>query len=353
MEHRYLPSNDRGWRKRRLWLLLVLPSVLAILSWRAWPPGDTDPPPVAGLPAAPDVQPAPPGAVVQEDPSDGEDLAPAVQAEQPALLSDDTNLSFARRAGLHRAENPLRLTASAAIVVDAESGETLFARNDTAILPIASLTKLVTAMVLLDSGASLRQRITIADVDVDRLRHSRSRLRVGTRLARGEALRLALMSSENRAAHALARTHPAGLEAFVRQMNAKAREIGAAHATFADPTGLSNANRATARDVAAIVAAAAKYPLLRQYSTTSRHVGRYGKRRLTYLNSNRLVRLDRWPVSLQKTGYIVEAGWCLAMTLRVAGRPVNVVLLDAGSVRHRGEDARKLRRWLAKGAPGK
>lgn len=272
---------------------------------------------------------------------------PAPQASVPALLSDDTNLSFARRSDLHRAANPLQLTASVGFAVDASSGEVLYARNDQAVLPIASLTKLVTAMVLLDEGVSLRRRITIAAEDVDHLRNSRSRLPVGTRLTRDVALRLALMSSENRAAHALGRTFPGGLDEFVRQMNLKAKEILALHATFVDPTGLSNANQATARDVASIVAAASRYSLIRRYSTTKRYFASFGKRKLTYLNSNRLVRYDRWPIKLQKTGYIVEAGQCLTLMLQVAGRSVIVVLLDAGSIQHRSEDARKLRRWIS------
>ncbi|RYY92618.1 MAG: hypothetical protein EOO24_28640, partial [Comamonadaceae bacterium] len=174
----------------------------------------------------------------------------------------------------------------------------------------------------------------------------RSRLRVGTRLSRGEALRLALMSSENRAAHALARTFPGGMDDFVRRMNLKAQQVGAVHASFVDPTGLSNANRASARDVAALVTAAAGYPQIRTHSTTSSHQARLGGQRLTYLNSNRLVRHDRWQMQVQKTGYIVEAGFCLATTMQVAGRRVALVLLDAGSRGQRDEDARRLRRAL-------
>ena len=296
-------------------------------------------------------QPAPPLAPTEALAADDE---PPPQASVPTLTSDDRNLSFARRAGLHRVANPLQLTASVAYAVDASSGEVLYARNDLAILPVASLTKLVMAMVVLDSGASLNERITIADADIDRQRHSRSRLAVGTQLTRATALRLALMSSENRAAHALGRTYPGGRDAFVQRMNLKARELGAVHATFVDPTGLSNANQATAQDVALIVAAASKYQPIRQYSTTARYSGRFGNRQLTYLNSNRLVRHDQWPITLQKTGYIVEAGQCLALMTKIAGRSVIVVLLDAGSFAHRIDDARKLRQWLAKrGAPGR
>jgi D-alanyl-D-alanine endopeptidase (penicillin-binding protein 7) len=223
----------------------------------------------------------------------------------------------------------------------------LYARNDRAILPIASLTKLLTGIVLLESKVPLSDRIRITRDDVDVLRHSRSRLQVGTTITRREALRLALMSSENRAAHALARTSPGGVEAFVTAMNERARALGMHHSTFVDPTGLSNGNRATARDVATLVAAAARYPLLRSYSTTSSRVVKLGRQKLRYLNSNRLVR-GGWPIQLQKTGYIVEAGQCMAMALRTGGRQLVMVLLDSGSLSTRQEDAQRLRRWLAR-----
>lgn len=339
------PSRGRLRRRRLALLVVLLLSMLAVLAWWRLPFTPASRPPDASH-ANTQAHPVRPPAPVKEDSPVAPDDGPMPQANLPAFLSDDTNLSFARRAGLHRAENPLGLTATAVIAIDAQTGETLFSRNATVALPIASLSKLLTAMVVLDSGVPLSARIAITSNDVDRLRNSRSRLQVGTRLSRSEALRLALMSSDNRAAHALARTHPDGIDEFVQRMNVKAQNVGAVQATFTDPTGLSNANRATARDVAALVAAAAKYPLLRQFTTTSKYLARFGKRRLTYLNSNRLVRLARWPIRLQKTGYIVEAGWCLAMTLRVSRRSINVVLLDSGSVAQRDEDARKLRRWL-------
>jgi D-alanyl-D-alanine endopeptidase (penicillin-binding protein 7) len=326
------------------------------------------PAPDAGAPPVLAPSPAAPRAPVAGAPAPAESRAPAATAPhattqpedaagegayEPPLVSDNTNLSHARRAGLHRAANPLRLTASAALALDAATGEVLYARNDDAILPIASLTKLLTGIVLLESRLPLQERIRIERADVDTLRHSRSRLRVGTELTRREALRLALMSSENRAAHALARTSPGGVAAFVAAMNAKAAELGMDHARFADPAGLSNANRATARDVAALVVAASDYPLLRTYSTTKRYRAVFGKRQLRYLNSNRLVRRTDWPILLQKTGYIVESGQCMTMATRVGGRQVVLVLLDSGSRKTRGQDARKLRNWLARqGKPG-
>jgi D-alanyl-D-alanine endopeptidase (penicillin-binding protein 7) len=262
--------------------------------------------------------------------------------------SDDPDLSLARRAGLHRTPNPLHLTASVALALDGSTGEVLHARNEQAILPIASLTKLLTAIVLLDAELPMAQPIRITRDDVDTLRNSRSRLRVGTTLTRRHALQLALMSSENRAAHALARTYPGGVPAFVAQMNRKAAELGMSHSRFADPTGLSNANRATARDVATLLLAAAKYPSVRSYTTTKRHVATLGGRRLQYLNANRLVRHSDWPIVVQKTGYIVEAGQCMAMLTRTGDRSLVLVLLDAGSVTTRAQDARTLRRWSSR-----
>jgi D-alanyl-D-alanine endopeptidase (penicillin-binding protein 7) len=284
----------------------------------------------------------------------GDDLAPGEEATlpprafAPVLASGNTNLSFAHRAGLHRTPNPLRLTASVALAMDARDGQVLYARNERAILPIASLTKLLTGIVVLEARLPMSERIRITRDDVDTLRHSRSRLRVGTTLTRAHALQLALMSSENRAAHALARTFPGGVPAFVARMNRKAKELGMEGSRFVDPAGLSNGNRATARDVATLVVAASKYTVLRQDSTTKRHVAVFKARRLQYLNSNRLVRYKAWPIELQKTGYIVEAGHCMAMLTRTRGRPVVLVLMDAGSVKERGLDARKLRVWVSR-----
>jgi D-alanyl-D-alanine endopeptidase (penicillin-binding protein 7) len=329
----------------------------------ALPPGGLGPPapdaaiPPPLLPPLPDRQaagqeppaPAPEDSATADEAEPPTAAAPPVpRAAEPPLLSDNTNLSHARRAGLHREANPLNLTASVALVVDQKTGEVLYSRNELAILPIASLTKLLTGIVLLESKVPLSQRIRITRDDVDTLRHSRSRLRVGTTLTRREALRLALMSSENRAAHALARTFPGGTGAFVAAMNRKAAELGMEHSTFVDPTGLSNGNRATGLDVATLVAAASKYPLLRTYSTTERRQVRFGKRRLQYLNSNRLVRHTDWPILLQKTGYIVEAGQCVAMATRTAGRVVTLVVMDAGSVKTRSNDLRKMRKWAAR-----
>ena len=303
-------------------------------------------------PALPDQPEAAP-AVAQGDAASPPAAVPASGPYVPTLTSANTNLSFARRAGLHRAANPLRLTASAALVIDDDSGKVLYARNEDAILPIASLTKLLAAMVLLDAKLPMGARIRITKDDVDRLRYSRSRVPVGTTMRRAEALRLALMSSENRAAHALARTYPGGVTAFVQAMNEKAAQLGMRGSTFADPTGLTNRNRAPATDVARLVAAAARYPRLRSYTTIRRHRAVFGKRRVPYLNANRLVRQTHWPIVVQKTGYIVESGHCMAMVTRIGKRAVTLVLLDSGSMSHGVADARRLRAWAARHAAGK
>jgi D-alanyl-D-alanine endopeptidase (penicillin-binding protein 7) len=255
-------------------------------------------------------------------------------------------LSMGHAAGLHRTPAPVALTASAALVVDRASGEVLLRKNDSAVLPIASLTKLMSAIVLMEARAPMAENITIAEEDVDRERNSRSRLRVGTTLTRADALHLALMSSENRAAHALARFHPGGVPAFVAAMNAKARALGMKDTRFVDPTGLSSQNQSTARDVALLTGEAARNPLLRAYSTTPQYLAEFGERRILYRNSNRLVKNPEWAIALQKTGYIVEAGQCVAIQAHLGGHDVIMVLLDAGSKSSRSRDAERMRSWI-------
>jgi D-alanyl-D-alanine endopeptidase (penicillin-binding protein 7) len=257
-------------------------------------------------------------------------------------------LSFGRAAGLHLAPDPLRLSASAAMVVDQDSGQPLLQKNPDAILPMASLTKLMTTLLVTEAKQPMDEVLTITDDDVDTVRHSRSRLRVGTKLTREEALHLALMSSENRAAHALGRNYPGGLPKLVDAMNARARALGMKNTTYVDPTGLSNQNRSTARDLALLVAAASKSPVIREFSTDPQHVASLSGRALQYNNSNRLVRNSRsgWDIELQKTGYIVEAGRCLTMLAKVAGHNLVMVMLDADSNGTRVADAEKMRRWV-------
>lgn len=295
------------------------------------------------------VAPAPPADVVPAPPP-GAEVVPESETEidrsPNAASPGGPTLSFARAAGLHLKPDPLGLNSSAALVVDRSSGEVLVHKNDQAVLPVASLTKLMSSLVVVEAKQPMDETITIAEADVDLLRNSRSRLRVGTSLTRQEALRLSLMSSENRAAHALGRTYPGGLEKMVEAMNAKARQLGMSQTRFVDPTGLSNANKSTARDLALLVRAAAQNPVIAEFSVTPQHLANLGGRSLQYLNSNRLVRSTQssWDIDLQKTGYIVEAGRCLAMVADLAGREVIMVLLDAESNTARLRDAERLRR---------
>jgi D-alanyl-D-alanine endopeptidase (penicillin-binding protein 7) len=237
------------------------------------------------------------------------------------------------------------------LVQDAASGETLLARNQGAVLPIASITKLMTAMVILDSGVSLDQRVAISSEDNDLVKGTRSRLRPGTVLTRDELLLLALMSSENRAAFSLARTYPGGTTAFVAAMNAKAQALGMNDTHFIDPTGLSSSNVSTAEDLARMVRAAHEYPLIRQYSTRDSATVHALGRSLDYRNTNGLVRSSHWDIALSKTGYISEAGRCLVMRVRMASREVIVVLLDSWGKLSRVGDANRIKKWLETHAP--
>jgi D-alanyl-D-alanine endopeptidase (penicillin-binding protein 7) len=240
----------------------------------------------------------------------------------------------------------LLLSSSAALVQDQTSGEFLYQKNAQTVVPIASITKLMTAMVVLDSKPSLTAPVTISEDDIDTLRGSRSRLMPGTTLSREQALLLALMSSENRAAHALARHYPGGLSAFIPAMNRKAQELGMTHTHFEDPTGLTSNNVSTARDLARMVAAAHQYPLIREFSTTAGAQVDLGRRTLDYNNTNALVKSNSWEIGLSKTGYIHEAGKCLVMQARVADKPVVIVLLDSAGKQTRIGDAIRIKRWM-------
>ena len=238
------------------------------------------------------------------------------------------------------------LEASVAYVVDQDSGQVLLGKNDDDVRPIASLTKLMTGVIVADAKLPLDERITITDDDVDRLKGSSSRLRVGTVLTRAQALHLALMSSENRAAHALARTYPGGESAFVDAMNNKARQLGMDQTHYVEPTGLSSRNRSSARDLATLADAAHERPLLRKYSTSPGYRLDVARGALQYVNSNRLVREGDWPIGLQKTGYISEAGQCLVVQTRVKGRNLIMVFLDSATKVTRIRDAEIVKRWL-------
>lgn len=240
----------------------------------------------------------------------------------------------------------LALQSSAVLVLDQTTGSVLFEKNAQAVLPIASITKLMTAMVALDAKPSLQEMLAVSEDDVDTLKGTRSRLKVGTQLSREEMLRLALMSSENRAAHALGRHYPGGLNAFVHAMNRKAQALGMTRSHFEEPTGLSSNNVSTAHDLARMVSAAARYPEIRNFSTTAEaKVDLNGKIR-DFHNTNALVRSDTWEIGVSKTGYISEAGRCLVMQARVADKPVVIVLLDSNGKMTRVGDAMRIKRWM-------
>lgn len=240
----------------------------------------------------------------------------------------------------------LAVQSGSALVIDQAGGDPLFQKNANAIAPIASITKLMTAMVVLDSEPNLQAPITIADDDVDLLRGSRSRLQVGAAMTREKALLLALMSSENRAAHALARYYPGGMPAFLAAMNVKAQALGMVDTHFEDPTGLTSNNVSTAHDLAKMVAAAHRYPLIREWSTTPEAVVEVSGRDLAFHNTNPLVKSAAWDVGLSKTGYIHEAGKCLVMQARLAEKTVVIVLLDSVGKMTRVGDANRIKRWM-------
>lgn len=254
--------------------------------------------------------------------------------------------SFGEKLGLRHRDDPLELSASVALVMDQETQEILFSKNESAVLPIASITKLMTGLIVADANLPLFESITITQDDVDTHKGSSSRLAVGTTLTREELMHLALMSSENRAAHALGRAYPGGLSAFVQQMNLKARELGMSETRFVEPTGLSSANQSSARDLATLVAAAYERPILRDLSTSPNHHLDVGRRVLRFNNSNRLVHSPDWEIGLQKTGYISEAGRCLVMQARIAGRKMIMVLLDSPGKVSRADDVERMRKWV-------
>ncbi len=245
----------------------------------------------------------------------------------------------------------LQVKSANAVVVDATDGKLVYGKAANEVTPIASLTKLMTAMVVLDSALPLDEALAVDMDDFDYLKGTRSRLRLGATLSRDEMLHLALMSSENRAASALARHYPGGAAAFVDAMNAKAKSLGMTRTRFEDPTGLSPENVSTAVDLARMVQAAAEYPLIREYSTTPAHhveVQPNGQT-LGFNNSNALVKNDAWDIKLQKTGYIREAGRCVVMLATIASRPVVIVLLDSLGKYTRIGDAERVRYWLETG----
>jgi D-alanyl-D-alanine endopeptidase (penicillin-binding protein 7) len=262
-----------------------------------------------------------------------------------------TKPSVGQLAGLHEQHDELHLKSSAVLVMDQDTKEVLFRKNDQVVLPIASLTKLMTGVLISEAQLSLDEPITITQDDVDTEKGSHSRLSVGTELSRGELLHLALMSSENRAAHALGRTYPGGLARFVGLMNQKATSLGMRDTSYVEPTGLSSGNRSSAKDLASLVNYAHADPTLRELSTSPGYQVAVGRKVLQYRTTNRLVKDPEWDIGLQKTGYISEAGQCLVMQTKIAGRKLIMVFLDSAGKLSRIADAERVRHWLESNPP--
>ncbi|MGN6083844.1 D-alanyl-D-alanine endopeptidase [Trinickia sp.] len=248
--------------------------------------------------------------------------------------------------GLQETPEGVALRSNVAYVVDQNTSEVLFDKNSTSVVPIASITKLMTAMVVLDSKAPLTDQIEVTDEDRDFIKHTTSRLHVGSVLSREDMLHIALMASENRAAAALSRYFPGGRPAFIAAMNAKAKALGMNDTHFESPTGLTSENVSTARDLVKMIEAAYQYPLIRKFSTDRSYDVYPGKGVLAYNSTNALVRNPTWDIGLQKTGFINEAGECLVMQATIHGRPMVIVLLDSTGKYSRFADATRLRKWL-------
>ena len=291
---------------------------------------------------------------VDDAPTPVVDASPIVNANvaepNPAVSATAFDIKELDQASAERFAR-LRLTSAAALVVDQHEGNLLFAKNPDAVRSIASITKLMTAMVALDAHPALDERLAVETADVAIAKGKAARLKVGVSLTRREMFKLALMSSENRAAAALARTYPGGLPAFVQAMNGKAAALGMTNTRFLEPTGLDSQNVSTAHDLALMVNAAYAYPLIREFTTSDLHevptAGRRHQRAmLIYRNTNRLVRDNDWDVGLSKTGYIGKAGRCLVMQATIAAKPMIIVLLDSVGKVARLADANRIKHWL-------
>ena len=254
--------------------------------------------------------------------------------------------SVASAASVSKSPSRPEVKSAAALIVDAESGEVLFERDAAHVAPIASLTKLMTALVVIDGQQPLDEVITVTKADVWRGKGAHSRLPVGAKYTREELLKLALMASENRAAHVLGRAYPGGTAAFVKTMNLKARALGMSKTRFADASGLSNGNVSNARDLVKLVNAASRDSRIRDFSTLRSLEVRAGKSRLMYRNTNLLIGKPDWDIHVQKTGFTNDAGQCLVMEAMVGERPVVMVFLNAFGSLTRTADARRIRKWM-------
>jgi D-alanyl-D-alanine endopeptidase (penicillin-binding protein 7) len=278
---------------------------------------------------------------------------PRDSAKRQVRVAPPRAPSIGTLSGLHATDDPLDLKSAVALVVDQDTDEVLFSKNSDAVLPIASITKLMTALVVTEAGLSMDERLTVTQEDVRATAGSgrRSNLVPGTRLTRGELLHLALMSSENRAAHVLGRTYPGGIRSFIEAMNGKAQDLGMSDTRYVEPTGLSADNRSSAQDLAQLVRAASQYPILRELSTMPAAALALGRRQVQFRNTNGLVHNPEWEIGLQKTGYISAAGRCVVMQAELAGRKLIMVLLDSAGRYARIGDAERLRKWIAEHTP--
>ncbi len=274
----------------------------------------------------------------------------AAVAAVAAVVEAPARVSFGQMLGLHAGVDALALKSSVALVIDQDTNEVLFSKNPAAVLPIASITKLMTGLVISESHQPLADVLTITQDDIDTEKGSRSRLAVGTQLTRGEMMHLALMSSENRAANALGRHYPGGLDAFVAAMNVKAASLGMRDTRYVEPTGLSSRNQSSAQDLALLVREAHRVPLLRELTTSHEAQVAVGKRMMQFHTTNGLVRSPQWDIGLQKTGYISEAGRCMVVQAQLAGRKLIMVLLDSTGKYSRIGDAERIRKWLGTSA---
>lgn len=238
------------------------------------------------------------------------------------------------------------------LVVDQTDATVLYAKQSQKVMPVASITKLMTALVVLEGKQPLEEVVTILPTDREHTKASASRLAVGSKLTRGELLHLALMSSENRAAQAVARAYPGGLSSFIKAMNTRAKALGMKNTRFVDPTGLSSGNVATAADLVKLVVASSQQPLIEEYSTSERLTVPVGRQLLEFRNTNSLTAKEDWDISVQKTGYTQDAGQCLVMKASIHDRPTVIVLLNSFGKLTRVADARRIRRWMEGGANG-
>jgi D-alanyl-D-alanine endopeptidase (penicillin-binding protein 7) len=275
------------------------------------------------------------------------------ESDQYQFKMDETvPLSFkvAPLKALSLKASSLKVRSHVALIYDEQMQRPLYSKNSQTVMPIASITKLMTAMVVLDAHLPMDLEVSVEEDDLNSIKRARSRLRVGMTLTRSEMLRLALMASENRAALALARSYPGGTEALVEAMNAKARDLGMENTRFLDPTGLDSDNVSTAQDLVKMVSAARDYPLIIQYTTSASHsVEGLNGRTMRFGNTNPLVRSASWDIGLSKTGFINEAGNCLVMQATIRHRPVIIVLLDSWGRRTRVGDANRVKRWMERG----